>query len=125
MLRLSDARALHCALQAKLALMLAFVEIADGALILIANERAPTSLMGRELGSVHPEVELRVGPQKGSDLLGVHLVHIQCICLKRWVCSFESGLHLVPRKCPLLCSRRLTQGQQNSHGGRSADSAKQ
>jgi hypothetical protein len=40
--------------------------------------------------------ELGIGPEKSSDFLRLHLVHVESISTEGWIAHFESGFDLVP-----------------------------
>jgi hypothetical protein len=99
--RLADAHAFYRALPAEFPLVLAFVEIAQSALVLSASERRPSSLVRRELGSICGKVELRVGAKIGGDLFGPELVNTESVRFQCWIHRFKFAPHLVPREAGL------------------------
>ena len=111
MQRLADARPFYRALPTKLPLVLAFVEIAESALVLSASERRPRSLVRRELGSICGKVELRVGPKIGGDLFGPKFVDTESVRFQGWIHCLKFAPHLFPGEAGLCPGRRTHKRQ--------------
>jgi hypothetical protein len=104
MQRLADARAFYRALPTEFPLVLAFVEIAERALLLISNERLVRCLV-RKLSSIYSKIELRIRPEIGGDLFGPEFVNTESVRLQGWIHCLKFAPHLFPGEAG-LCPRR-------------------
>ena len=101
-----DLRSLFGALQAKIALVLALMQIAQGGNKIGTSKGFPNSVVRRNLGAVGSEGELWIGAKKSGGLRRLHLVDTQSVGLECWIGGFEFGLDLIPSKTLLRVGPR-------------------
>ena len=117
MLRLSDLGAFLGAFQAQFPLVFALMQVTEVGLFGCALEWSPDPIVRCDLRAIRRECELRIGAEKGSNFLRLHLLHIGRIRFQQPDCRLELRFHLVPCK-RLLRARKTRQGEQSPEHNR-------